>query len=719
MTASKARSTALAPLIDSLPEDWALTAVDGHKRPIDAKTGWLMDGWQVAGQSRELLTISTHAKAVGAICGPLSGGLVVIDFDGPLANATLQTLTDGFGEDDLPPTVACSSGRPSRKKLFFTVADRELWPLICGFAKSKERPDLEILWTGRQAVAIGAHPEMPKGYFWLDGCSPNDVQVAEAPAWLIDPLIDANENDAPINFAPSSIEHIAEIINFLNPDDFGDYESWAQLGMACKIEDPSEQCKQLFDEFSRKAPKYNEKFLNQQWKAWSTMEEFKQKRPNSRPKTLASFAPMAIANGMKPQKPSKASSEGERLEAIVREQTDEKLLDDARKAPNMVNLLAFLRHQKDCSIRWNDLRRFIVIDDDETIDAAMADVFLADKWKICASDKNAKKVLLTIARENSFNPIAEYFEQLRNQDLPLVSDEQLADCFGFDSKDNLSIQLMRVHLRACVDRGLRPGGKMDSLLVIKGEQGHGKSSALQVLTPIAGAYDETTRVNFDSRDSLSALNSAYIYEFSEIEKILTTADVAQFKSWITRENDKYVEKFEHECKDHPRRCCLFGTTNAASFLMDPTGARRFFICENVKPANLKLLKQLKDAIWRQSLIELDNGEAHFLTNDSTLFIEGQERAQNATMSDPWEAEISSYLSNCKVGDFVTGHQLLKQLNKPMDKLDMRDFKRIGNIMKRLQWIKARRRQTGFLHAVDGYSRPKQTPLTEEERNQYF
>jgi predicted P-loop ATPase len=153
--------------------------------------------------------------------------------------------------------------------------------------------------------------------------------------------------------------------------------------------------------------------------------------------------------------------------------------------------------------------------------------------------------------------------------------------------------------------------------------------------------------------------------------------------------------------------------------MDPTGARRFLICENVKPANIKLLKKLRDAIWKQSLLELENGLPHYLTNDSPLHVEDQKRAENATVSDPWEAELSSFLSICKPGDFVTSQQLLKHLNKPAERLDMRDCKRIGNIMKRMKWEKGRRRQPFHTNAVDGYIKPEPEVLTEEERESYL
>ena len=418
--------------------------------------------------------------------------------------------------------------------------------------------------------------------------------------------------------------------------------------------------------------------------------------------------------------PSKKQNNAELLEAIVKEQTIETVLSDTREKPNLVNLLAFLRLQDNCIIRWNELKRHIETSDKGSnspavaMDPTLADVFLADKWKINAPSKRAEHCLKAVALENAFNPVREYLESLRHLDLPEVTNEQLADCFGFNVEDNLSIDLMRLHLRACASRGINPGEKMDSLLIIQGNQGNGKSTAIETLSPEFSWYDETTRMSFDSKDSLSSLNSAFIYEFSEIEKILTTFDVAQFKSWISRKVDKYVEKYESISKDHPRRCCLFGTTNASTFLMDPTGARRFLICENTRPANIKLLKMHRDALWKQSLVELENGLPHYLTNDSLLHTEDQKRAENATVSDPWEAELSSFLSNCKHGEFVTSQQLLKHLNKPVDKLDMRDCKRIGNIMKRMKWEKGRRRQINHTNPVDGYIKPEPETLTSEQ-----
>lgn len=718
----KATITALAAQVDALPEDWALVAVDANKRPIDAATGHLLSGWQLAGDtSRELLKHSGHVKAVGAIAGELSGGLLIVDFDGEQAGASLKRLT-GFDEADLPPTVACTSGRPFRKKLFFRVADQDLWGMIASIGSgTKDLPDLEVLWSGRQGVVIGAHPMEGFGYRYLDGCSPDDLQVAEAPSWLVDPLIcDTSSSNKELNVS-GDLEELAKVLSFLKPEEFGDYPQWSVLGMACKIENDSEDCKELFREFSLKAPNYNEKVFERQWKHWASIDTFCKKKPGKRPKTIASFVPMAKNNGYKPRKAAKPSVDGDSLAAVVSAQTEDKRLEDVRKAPNLVNLLEFLRYQTKVRIRWNELKRCIVVDDDKVVEPTFAAVLLADQWKINAALKIAEVAVKSIAFENKYNPVREYFESLRVRQFEPVCDAQLADCFGFDPDDSLSIQLMRIQLRACVGRGMNPGTdtKMDTLLVLEGEQGLLKSTALEALSPDPSWYDETTRINFDSRDALSSLNSAFIYEFSEIEKILTTADVAQFKSWISRKVDKYVEKHEKVSLDHPRRCCLFGTTNSNSFLNDPTGARRFFICKTVRATDPALIKRLRDALWHQSMVELEDGLPSFLKNEDDLFKQGQERAQNATLSDPWEAELSSHLSFAKPEEFFPSSVLLKHLGRQTDKLTVHDSKRLASAMRRLGWQKTRQRMVGHSNPVDGYWLPLPKVVEYEDLDNIF
>lgn len=714
-----AKRNQLADAIDSLPEDWTLVACNGNKEPISASTGKLRNEWTTKFESRELLKVSGHVKAIGVATGAPSS-LVAIDFDGPLANESLKKLC-GFGAEDLPPTVANSSGRQDRQKLFFSIAEQDLFPFICGIGKGKEYPDLEILWTGRQAVVIGEHPET-EGYFFLKGCSPDEIEVAEAPAWLVDALIiqDRSTNQD-VTVADVDSSTLRNIVDSLNPEDFGDYDNWWKLLAAIKFADSTIVGKAIAEEFSRKAPKFDARQFERQWKALRTKEQWFEKFPNKRPVTIMSFAnKQAGQNSQQIKDDKSATSQSGTGESTSNELTwtDADDLNFARKAvlekPTINNLLAFAQH---LPLRWNELKRCAMLGD-ETIEPTLARVYLAKHHGLDVRKEDAKDVFISVAQERPFNPVADFLNSLRNEDLPLVTDEQLADCFGFHRDDSTSIGLMRVHLRACAKRGLHPGSKMDSLLIIKGKQGNRKSTALATLSPEIGWYDETTRVSLDSRDSLSALNSSFIYEFSEIEKILTTADVAAFKSWITRQCDKYVEKYQTVSVDHIRRCCLFGTTNSESFLVDPTGARRFWICHNVKPANIDLLKQLRSALWKQSMVEMEDGLDHFLENDHPLMVSAMSRAQDSTITDPWEDELSVRLQEIGWQSFISSATLLQYVGKDISKAHTGDYRRLSAVMSRLGWKKGRGRVSSKDNAVQGFTREKQDESIGKDHN-YF
>ena len=673
----------MATLIDELPEDFALVGCNGKKIPIDHLTGEVAaHGWPSNPADRDELKTSRHIRAIGVITGQQSGGALVVDFDGPEGETSFQKLT-GQPSAALPATIANSSGKPDRKKLFLTVNDFSLHEFITGIgANSKEFPGLEILWNGRQAVIIGDHPETD-GYFYLDGCSPAEIsKPAEAPDWLISPLIFAECNDAASTLPPSAdIETLQVIVSHLIPADFESYWPWLHLGMALKMADPSEDSKNIWLNFCQKLSNYDEKEIHYKWKGFKTADQWAKKFPNKKPLSIATIIKMAMANGYRP----KANST---VEKLVADHDYQGLLEKAQEKANTQNLLAFCR----ClDIKWNDLKRLVEFDG-KTTEPKMAYLILADKFGIEAKKETAKDVFLEVAKQYSYNPVADYFNSLRELDLPLVSNEQLSKGFGFDKNDSQSIELFRLHLRACANRGLNPGCKLDSLCIFEGLQGDCKSGSIKALSPNRSWYDETTHTNFDSKDALSAFNSTFLHEFSEIEKLTMTRDVAEFKSWITREFDNYVEKYETQVTEHPRRCCLFGTTNQKQFLNDPTGSRRFLVCHVVKKSNPKLIEEFRDALWRQSLLELEGGMPYYLETNDQLAIANNERGAIATHTHPWEDLLNEKIGGLPIGTFVSSSSVLAMTEVKPDRANAGHYKILASIMDRLGWIRKKRRE---------------------------
>jgi hypothetical protein len=184
---------------------------------------------------------------------------------------------------------------------------------------------------------------------------------------------------------------------------------------------------------------------------------------------------------------------------------------------------------------------------------------------------------------------------------------------------------------------MEPGAKHDVVVVFVGPQGGGKTEALRALVP-EGMYDSATRVShkgLEDREFLSKLNSRWIFEFDEIDKILQGRESSEFKGFATRRVDAYVEKYETQTTEHPRRSTVFGTTNHTEFLNDHTGDRRFWVVP-VGTCNPAWIRDNRDSIWATVLTWMDWGLTNWLPQGHELVIKAAERAREARICEPWE-----------------------------------------------------------------------------------
>jgi Protein of unknown function (DUF3987)/Bifunctional DNA primase/polymerase, N-terminal len=168
-----------------IPHNWALTPVNGKKRPY-------REAWQSeAPLSRDAICreLRSKARGYGIRTGEVSGGILAIDADGHAAEALLQKLAD----NDLPDTVIFSSGKASRRQLLYMVSE-EYWTVLDNvILKTGIKGDngkeqlLEFRWNGRQSVLPpSVHPETGS-YHWVR--SPQDIEVAKCPNWVIELML--------------------------------------------------------------------------------------------------------------------------------------------------------------------------------------------------------------------------------------------------------------------------------------------------------------------------------------------------------------------------------------------------------------------------------------------------------------------------------------------------------------------------------------------------
>jgi predicted P-loop ATPase len=250
--------------------------------------------------------------------------------------------------------------------------------------------------------------------------------------------------------------------------------------------------------------------------------------------------------------------------------------------------------------------------------------------------------LARVADDRSYHPIREFLASLPAWDGVKRVDTLLIDYLG--AEDNAYVRAVtRKTLCAAVCRVMHPGCKFDSMLVLNGPQGIGKST---LIAKLAGEWFSDSLNLSDTRDKTAAekLQGYWILEIGELAG-LRKAEVETLRSFLSRQNDIYRASFGRRTTPHPRQCVFFGTTNAETgYLRDTTGNRRFWPVKT--PGSLArhpwdLTEEDIKQIWAEALEYAKAGEKLYL--EPELQDVAKTEQLKAMESDEREGIVVSYL----------------------------------------------------------------------------
>lgn len=167
-------------------------------------------------------------------------------------------------------------------------------------------------------------------------------------------------------------------------------------------------------------------------------------------------------------------------------------------------------------------------------------------------------------------------------------------------------------LSAAVARAMTPGVKHDTMPILAGPQGLGKSTLLRMLAP---RWFNDSMTSFEGKDACEIIQGSWIIELAELVG-MSKQDDNKIKQFMSKTEDLYREPYGRRTGRHPRRCVFFGTTNEEEFLRDRTGNRRFWPveCGVQKPTKSVFtdLKPLVPQIWAEALLAWQGGEKLYL-----------------------------------------------------------------------------------------------------------
>jgi putative DNA primase/helicase len=242
---------------------------------------------------------------------------------------------------------------------------------------------------------------------------------------------------------------------------------------------------------------------------------------------------------------------------------------------------------------------------------------------------------------HAINEVRDYLQGLTWDGTPRL-DTLLIDYLGADDTPYVRA-VTRKAFCAAVARVLQPGIKYDTVLILHGGQGIGKST---LLATMGGAWHCDSLDTFEGKEAAELIQGMWIIELGELAA-LNRSDMEQVKHFITKQTDQFRVPYGRQTSVYPRRCVFFGSTNRREHLRDTTGNRRWW------PVDCDARRRTKSP-WRDLPGERDQiwAEAHAwytmigedLYLPPELEMAAQEQQRDHMEEDPRTSMVAEFLA---------------------------------------------------------------------------
>jgi hypothetical protein len=259
-------------------------------------------------------------------------------------------------------------------------------------------------------------------------------------------------------------------------------------------------------------------------------------------------------------------------------------------------------------------------------DAKMPDTFVHEirahadrRLGFSPGREDVEAAIATCAEQRPFHPIQNYLRSVDWDGVPRLA-SMAYDYFG--SESTLHSELVKKWMISAVARAMNPGCKVDTALMLHGEQGYFKSSFFAIL---GAQWHADSAIDIANKDSFQQIHAAWLYEFAELENVVHGRAESRLKAWLTSTHDMFRAPYARSVTRKARSCVICGTTNRKQFLTDETGSRRFWIVSVQKPVPRELLAEMRDQIWAEAFAAYEAGEQWWLDREQDVELEDATR----------------------------------------------------------------------------------------------
>lgn len=307
--------------------------------------------------------------------------------------------------------------------------------------------------------------------------------------------------------------------------------------------------------------------------------------------------------------------------------------------------------------------------------------WLAQQYNFRVKASHVFEAVSVVAHDNAFHPVRDYLHGLEWDRVPRLAN-WLIDIMGV-VRSEYATRVAKRWMISAVARVMKPGCKADSVLILEGAQGAGKSTAMSIL---GGPWFMDTPFALGDKDGFQAIRGKWIVELGELDSF-NKAESTKAKQFFSASTDTYRESYGRRTADVPRQCVFVGTTNQDEYLKDATGNRRYWpvACTKVDTEKLRVIR---DQLWAEAMFCYLSGDIWWVDREeSGMFAEAQDER---FVVDEWEGPILTWLEESQIGETTTGSEVLAQaLKLDFGHWGKPEQMRVGAIMHRLGWRRVR------------------------------
>ena len=302
------------------------------------------------------------------------------------------------------------------------------------------------------------------------------------------------------------------------------------------------------------------------------------------------------------------------------------------------------------------------------------------------------RVMHLVCKDNSYHPVREWMENLPDWDGRRRVDHLWTTYFG--AKDSiLHRAFARCFMVGMVARQYVPGAKLDTMPVLIGPTGIGKSKGLRLLAIKDKWFNDST-FDLSSKDAYLAIQGMLIYELAEVEHIFNRAGHSRCKAFMSSRIDRFRAPYHAHMESVPRVGVFAASTNSENlgFLADPTSSRRYHPLK-VFWVDLRLLEEDLEQLWAEAKALYLDPKTRQWWLPPRLERQREKLASQYAQQDPWAEIIIRHFEDImrttsrKSVKFTAREILINAIGFKQENIGVRQFKRCTDILVRVGCFK--------------------------------